>query len=127
MATVKNPVNSICAALALVCGATALVTSGATAAIASGSALTPAAPLAPTIPGNGAYLGAWVNPLGLLSNGGANEIPQLAKFNSQIGKPATILHIYTLFANHFPQRRSARWKPMVPFPSLIGRARTSTR
>jgi hypothetical protein len=102
MAKVKNPINWLCGALALVCGATALALVGAPAAIASGSAPPSAALSTPPIPTSGAYLGAWVNPLGLLSNGGANEIPQLPKFNSQIGKPLAVLHVYTLFADPFP-------------------------
>ncbi|MEO8926200.1 MAG: glycosyl hydrolase [Caulobacteraceae bacterium] len=56
----------------------------------------------PSVPATGAYLGAWVNPLGLPSMGGANEIAQLPRFNSYVGEPAAILHVFIQFTDPFP-------------------------
>ncbi|MEO8925583.1 MAG: glycosyl hydrolase [Caulobacteraceae bacterium] len=89
----QDRMGALRAALATIFGAAAVLFGG----VALAGALTP-----PTIPTGGAYLGAWVNPLGLISYDGANEIPQLALFNRQIGKPVAVLHVYTLFGDPFP-------------------------
>jgi hypothetical protein len=58
----------------------------------------------PTIPPTGAYLGAWVNPLSLSNTeaSSSNEIPQLAAFDSAIGRAPTILLIYKGFTDPLP-------------------------
>lgn len=62
----------------------------------------------PAIPAHGAYLGAWVNPMGLGAdpNGetAAKEIGQLAAFNKAVGRPVAILHAFSGFSDPVPIR-----------------------
>jgi prepilin-type N-terminal cleavage/methylation domain-containing protein len=64
----------------------------------------------PPVPAKGMYLGAWVNPgqgtgIGGGSNTGApgsNELSKLAAFNASIGKPVSILHVWSGFKTAVP-------------------------
>jgi hypothetical protein len=84
-------------------GLLAILTIGGVARAATLVGATSSAALAkPAIPSSGAYLGAWVDPEGLPSLGGASEIQQLPRFNDQIGKKLAILHLYLQFTDSFP-------------------------
>jgi hypothetical protein len=56
----------------------------------------------PPVPTSGAYLGAWVNPLGLASQGGTGELAQMPRFTGYIGRKMAILHVYISFTDAFP-------------------------
>jgi hypothetical protein len=60
----------------------------------------------PSIPTNGAYVGAWVNPQKLSESKsdepGVKEIQQLPMFNQQLGSHVNILHVYTAFDRPLP-------------------------
>ncbi|MEO8927085.1 MAG: hypothetical protein ABI306_07960 [Caulobacteraceae bacterium] len=76
----------------------------------------------PAIPARGAYLGAWVNPRALGNAGqdepGLKEIGQLAPFNSAVGKPLAILHLFSHFHDPLPVQTLAAIEANGSIPLL---------
>lgn len=110
--------------------ASALLTAGCTGAASGRAGVPPTSPSAadvtpasesptpppggsgkPAVPTNGAYLGAWVNPLGLGKTSdqesGQREIGQLPKFNAMIGTHVQILHVFSSFTAALPTKTLA--------------------
>jgi hypothetical protein len=56
----------------------------------------------PPIPATGAYVGAWINPLGLQGPPGVVEIEQLPLFNLKMGQSVAILHLFMGLTAAFP-------------------------
>jgi hypothetical protein len=64
------------------------------------SPLSPSAPgTAPAVPATGAYLGAWLNPIGAAKGSFVAETQALPSLQAAIGRPLTLLHLYVGFNN----------------------------
>lgn len=86
-------------------------TAPSTGAVSASTTPTTVGLTKPSIPTNGAYLGAWVNPAGQKSKGDPQqpnnaqaELDQLPAFNAAIGTHLQILHLFSGFSAPLPTK-----------------------